>query len=399
MRARPFVKRILFLDHTPFVGGAQLALCDHIRHLDRARFEPQVLCAPTVPEFVEQMRRQDVRIHLLDWPRLRQPTPLTFARVVRAGSHLRKVIRERDIDLVVANTSRTAYTAAVSMLGSPVPLVWWVRDFDFGRRVFRALGRVPSRIIFVSNALRSHYERLDDSRCAVVYVGNDLYERLGTYSPDQVRAARAQCGFSADDVVVGFMGRLVEGKGPEDLVDAVAQLSNEFPRLRLAIVGSGKGQTGDVEDRLRRRVVAAGMSGVVHFAGHRSEEGLYYQLFDVFVLSSRYREAMATSVIQAMMARKPVIATSTGGTPEVVLDGTNGILVPPSDPTALAAALRRVLRDPASATRMAASAYDHVMAHHRQDTLTRRAEAVYESALHMDRPETALPLTVLDRDP
>src|SRR5512146_8919 len=209
VRARPFVKRILFLAHTPFVGGAQLALCDHIRHLDRARFEPQVLCAPTVPEFVEQMRRQDVRIHLLDWPRLRQPTPLTFARVVRAGSHLRKVIRERDIDLVVANTSRTAYTAAVSMLGSPVPLVWWVRDFDFGRRVFRALGRVPSRIIFVSNALRSHYERLDDSRCAVVYVGNDLYERLGTYSPDQVRAARAQCGFSADDVVVGFMGRLV----------------------------------------------------------------------------------------------------------------------------------------------------------------------------------------------
>ena len=392
------MKRILFLDHAPFAGGAQRALCDHIRHLDRARFEPHILCAAAVPQFIDEMRRHAARTHLLDWPRLRHPTPLTFARVVRAGFHLRRIIREQDIDLVVANTSRTAYTAAVSMLGSPVPLVWWVRDFDFGRRVFRALGRVPSRIIFVSNALLSYYERSGDPTCAVVYVGNDLYEKLGTYSSDQIRSARARCGFSADDVVVGFMGRLVEGKGVEDLVDAVAELRSEFPNLRLAIVGSGKGQTGDVEDRLRRRVAAAGMNGVVHFAGHQSEEGLYYQSFDVFVLSSRYREAMATSVIQAMMARKPVIATSTGGTPEVVLDGKTGILVPPSDPKALAEALRRLLRDPAAATRMAALAYDRAMAHHRQDVLTRRAETVYESALHMARPETALPLMVADRD-
>ena len=393
------MKRILFLDHTPFVGGAQLALWDHIRHLDRARFEPQVLCAATVPQFIEGMRDHGVRAHLLDWPRLRQPTPLTFARVVRAGLHLRRIIRERDIDLVVANTSRTAYTAAATMLGSPVPLVWWVRDFDFGRRWFRALGRVPSRIIFVSNALRTYYQGWDESKYDVMYVGSDLYEKLGSYSPDQVRAARARCGFGADDVVVGFMGRLVEGKGPEDLVDAVAQLRSEFPQLRLAVVGTGEGQTGDVEERLRRRVEAAGLSGVVHFTGHRSEEGLYYQMFDVFVLSSRYREAMATSVIQAMMARKPVVATRTGGTPEVVLDGKNGILVPPSDPYALAEALRHVLRDPAAATRMAASAYDHVMAHHRQDAVTRRAEAAYESVLQMARPETTLPLAAPDRDP
>jgi glycosyltransferase involved in cell wall biosynthesis len=379
VQARPFVKRILFLDHTPFIGGAQLALWDHIRHLDRARFEPQVLCAGTVPEFVEQLRRHAVPTHLLDWPRLRQPTPLTFARVVRAGFHLRRIIRERGIDLVVANTSRTAYTAAATMLGSSVPIIWWVRDFDFGRRWFRALRRVPSRIIFVSNALRRHYDGWDEPKYDVVYVGSDVYEKLGTYSPDQVRATRARCGFGPNDVVVGFMGRLVEGKGPEDLVDAVAQLRGEFPHLRLAVVGTGRGQTGDVEDRLRHRVAAAGLSGVVHFAGHQSEEGLYYQMLDVFALSSRYREAMATSVIQAMMARKPVVATRTGGTPEVVLDGKNGIVVPPSDSNALADALRCVLRDPAAARRMAAAAYDHVMAHHRQDVVTRRAEAVYES--------------------
>lgn len=379
------MKRILFLDHAPIVGGAQLALRDHLRHLDRSRFVPQVLCAPTVPALVEQFRSVALRTHTFDWPRLRGLTPLTAARAACAASRLRRIIHEQHIDLVVANTSRTAYTAAAAMMRSPVPLVWWVRDFDFGRHWLRGLARVPRRVIFVSNALRNYYRLPDDSQQSVVYVGNDLYEQLDALPPESLRSTRALCGFGADDVVVGFMGRLVEGKGPQDLVDAVAQLRGEFPEIRLAIVGAGHGQSGDVEASLRQRVIDLGLSDIVHFAGFQHEQALFYKTFDVFVLSSRYQEAMATSLIQAMMAQTPVIATRTGGTPEVVRDGQTGILVPPGQPKALAEALRRVLRDPAAARRLAASAYDHVMRHHRQDTVTRQAEAIYESALRDTR--------------
>src|SRR5215213_1329064 len=119
--------RILFLDHTPFVGGAQLALLDHIRHLDGSRFEAQIACSPTVPALVGQFQRLASRTHLVDWPRLRRPTPATLGRVVSAGLRLRKIVRDERIDLVVANTSRTAYIASMSLLGSPVPLIWWVR--------------------------------------------------------------------------------------------------------------------------------------------------------------------------------------------------------------------------------------------------------------------------------
>jgi glycosyltransferase involved in cell wall biosynthesis len=392
------VKRILFLDHTLIIGGGQLALWDHMRHLDRTRFEAQVLCSATVPALIEQLRSQGIRTHLLDWPRLRRPTPMTFANALRAGLRLRKIIRDENIDLVVANTTRTAYTAAAAMIDSPIPLIWWVRDFDYGRRWFRAFGRIPRRIICVSNALRDYYGGGHDPKYAVVYVGNDLHEKLAAYPPDQVQSARTRCGFDADDVVVGFMGRLVEGKGPEDLVDAVAQLRTEFPKLRLAIVGTGEGQLGGVEQRMRQRVIEMGLSDIVHFAGYRSEEGLYYQMFDVFVLSSRYQEAMATSVIQAMMARTPVVATRTGGTPEIVRDGETGILVPPSDPRALADGLRRLLRDPAAAKRMSLAAYEHVMAHHRQDAVTRQVEDVYESVLRTTRAETALDLAVADAE-
>ena len=375
------MRRILFLDHTPFIGGAELALLDHIRYLDRGRFAPQVVVSATVPELVAQFRSLDAPTHVLDWPRLRRATPLTLIRALAASRRLREIVRRESIDLVVANTSRTAYIAAATLVGSSVPLIWWVRDFDFGRGWFRLLARVPRQILCVSNAIRAHYGGSRSAKFRVVFVGNDLFERLAAYSESEVQALRSSFQIDRGDVVVGYMGRLVEGKGPEDLLDAFEQVHAEFPRLRLIFVGTGKGQEGDVEDRLRRRVSGSGLADVVHFAGHRTEEALFYQMFDVFVLSSRFREAMPTSVIQAMMAGKPVVATRTGGTAEVVEDGATGILVPPHQPAAIADALRRLLRDPQMARDLAAAGRDHVMACHRQEPLTRQVEDLYESLL------------------
>lgn len=384
------MRRVLFLDHTPFAGGAELALLDHIRYLNRAHFEPQVACSSVVPDLVERFQSAGARTHVVDWPRLRQPNRTTVWRVIAAGRALRRIIRDDAIDLVVANTSRTAYIAAVALVGSSTPLVWWVRDFDFGRRWFRLLSRVPRRIVCVSNAVRAHYGGSASSKFSVVFVGNDLHDRLTAHSAEDLLALRSRLGVEPGDMVVGFMGRLVEGKGPEDLLNAVEQLRSEFPRLRLVFVGTGKGQDGDVEDRLRQRVIQAGLTNVVRMVGHRAEEALFYQMFDVFVLSSRYREAMPTSVIQAMMACKPVIATRTGGTPEVVADGETGILVSPHQPAAIADALRRVLGDPQMARRLAAAGNTHVMRHHRQEPLTRQVEAIYDSVLATVRPTVDL---------
>lgn len=385
------MRRILFLDHTPFIGGAELALLDHIRYLDRTRFEPHVVCSAVVPELIARFQSLDAPTHVLDWPRLRGATPMTLVRAAAAIRQLREIIQRESIDLVVSNTSRTAYIAAATLARSSVPLIWWVRDFDFGRGWFRLLAWVPRRILCVSNAVRAHYGGSRNTKFRVVFVGNDLFERLAAYPEAEVQALRSSMRIEPDDVTVGFMGRLVEGKGPEDLLDAFERLYAEFPHLRLVFVGTGKGQEGDVEDRLRRRVSDSGLTSVVHFAGHRTEEALFYQMFDVFVLSSRFQDAMPTSVIQAMMAAKPVIATRTGGTPEVVEDGETGILVPPHQPAAIADALRRILTDSPMARRLAAAGHARVMTSHRQEPLTREIEELYQSVLatapHHARPQ------------
>lgn len=372
--------RILFLDHTPFIGGAQLALAEHIRLLDRDRFEPLVGCTSEVPALVDRFRAAGAEVHFTPLPRLRSLSPLVLPRALHAAWELRRLVRRERVDLIVANTSRAAYIASIAFPGAGVPLVWWVRDFDFGRASFRALSSVPRRVVSVSEAIRDFYGG-EGERFPVVVVGTDLHRRLADHTDAQLLGERARWGIGPADRVVGYMGRLVEGKGPQDLLEAFQAVRAEHPDLRLLVVGTGRNQEGDVEAALHEEVRRRGLSRAVAFAGFQTDEALFYRLFDVFVLSTRIREAMPTSVIQAMMAGLPVVATATGGTPEVVVDGETGLLVPPADPAALADALRKLLGSPAEAGRLAEAGRSLALRRHQEETTTREVESIYAQVL------------------
>lgn len=376
--AAPPARRVLFVDHTPFTGGAQLVLADHIRYLDRERFTPIVACTNAVPALVERYRAAGAEVFITPLPRLRVKSPAAISRLLRAAWHLRRLVRRERADLVVANTSRAAYAASLALAGTGVPLVWWVRDFLFGRAVFRLLRGVPAKIVCVSRAIRDYYGGAGDPRFEVVYVGNDLYRRIEGVSEGRVRAEREKWGFGPDDVVVGFMGRLVEEKGVEDVIEAVEALHGTHPRVKLLVVGTGSGQQGDVEDRVRRRVAERGLASRVVFAGFQSDEPLYYRLFDVFVLATRTPEPYATSVVQAMMAGTPVVGTATGGTPELVRDGETGLLVPPAAPLELAGALRALVDDPLLARRLARTGQEYVLRNNREEITTGQVERFYD---------------------
>jgi len=361
------------------MGGAQLALADHIAHIDRVAFEPHVVCGATDSGMHERFREAGANVTVANLPRLNGMTIRQAFGVRRAAIDLRRQVDALQPDVVVANTSRAAYLA--SLAGVRAPLIWWVRDFDFGRMVFRALSSRASHVVCVSRAIARYYGVDARAKATVIPVASSLDERLRRVSSDQVTAERARWGFSPHDVVVGFMGRLVDGKGATDLVAAVSALATEFPEVRALIVGTGKGQSGNVEPELHRQVADAGLADRVRFAGFQGEQALYHRAFDIFVLSSRYREAMPTSVIEAMLAGRPVIATSTGGTPEVITDEVTGLLVPPSSPAAIAAALRKLLSDPALARRIADAGRASALSSHRESAVTPRLETLYRSLL------------------
>jgi glycosyltransferase involved in cell wall biosynthesis len=376
--------RILFVDHTPVAGGAELVLATHIAALDRTRFEPLVACTETVPMLLDRYRASGADVHIVPMPRLRRLSPFMPFELLGASRRLRQLIREQRAELVVANTSRAAYIAAVALVGMPVPLVWWVRDFLFGGVAFRLLKGRATRIICVSHAVREFYGGRADPRFSVVHVASSLDEELPSVTGDRVRHERVRWGFTDDDIVVGFMGRLVDDKGPEDVVDAVALAHAQDSRIKLLVAGSGRGQQGDVEEALHSRVRERGLDCVV-FAGFQGAEALYYTLFDIFVLATRTPEPYATSVVQAMMAGTPVVATATGGTPELVRPDVTGLLVPPGAPRQLADAILRLADDAGLRRRLTTAARGEVLANNRERTTTPIVEAIYDEALATSR--------------
>jgi glycosyltransferase involved in cell wall biosynthesis len=370
--------RILFIDHGDVVGGAQLSLAEHLHALDRRRFEPIVACGAGAPATV--YRETGAEVVLFPLLRLRTLDPRLAWRLLSTVFGLRRLARRVRPDIVVASTARAAYAAKLALWGTGFPLVWWVRDFMYERRVFSVLAPGVTRIICVSEALRRFYSGAGDQRFSVIVVGSTLHRALDSVSAGAVSAERARWGFGPDDFVIGFMGRLVEEKGVEDVIEAVATLHRDDSRARLLVVGTGNGQLNTVEERARDRVAAKGWD-FIRFAGFQGNEALYYRVFDAVVLASRQHEGYGMSAVQAMMAGTPVVATAVGGTPELVRDRDTGLLVPPSAPERIAGALRELLGDSALRARLVTAARREVMTNNREEVTTARAERLYHEIL------------------
>jgi glycosyltransferase involved in cell wall biosynthesis len=128
-------------------------------------------------------------------------------------------------------------------------------------------------------------------------------------------------------------------------------------------------------------MVREGGMSFVTFAGFQSAEATYYRLFDVFVLATRTPEPYPTSVVQAMMAGTPVVATATGGTPELVTHGDTGMLIPPSSPERMADAIAQLILDPVLRQRTVDSARQRVLRHNREAVTTTQAQRSYEQII------------------
>jgi len=179
------------------------------------------------------------------------------------------------------------------------------------------------------------------------------------------------------------VARLVEKKGVDTLIRALALLRPEFPALRLDLVGDGPLRPG-----LERLASAEGLAEAVRFHGAQSEIRIveFMRDADCFVLASVTgadgdEEGTPTALMEASSMALPVVSTWHSGIPEVVLDGQTGLLVPPGDIEALADRIRRLLRDPDLRRRLGDRGRAHIAEHFDMPVLTRRLEAIYRETL------------------
>jgi glycosyltransferase involved in cell wall biosynthesis len=174
-------------------------------------------------------------------------------------------------------------------------------------------------------------------RVSVIPLGLELAELLAQTEPD--RTLRQSLGWTEKHVVVGYVGRLVPIKDLETLIAGFETFAEREPRARLLLVGDG-----DLRVALESRVRSLGLKGVGRFVGWRQDLTRVYGAMDVVVLTSR-NEGTPVSVIEALAAGVPVVATAVGGVPDVIRHEETGILIPAGNPVALAGELERLTSD------------------------------------------------------
>lgn len=150
---------------------------------------------------------------------------------------------------------------------------------------------------------------------------------------------RAEFELDTDGPYVGMLGQLIDTKGHRYFLEAVPRLVEEFPTMRLIVFGKGR-----LEEALRRQARDLGIDDRVCFAGFRTDIPKILPCLDLVVHPSTL-EGLGVSLLQASSSGVPIVASAVTGIPEAVRDGVNGLLVTPADPTGLADATARVLRD------------------------------------------------------
>lgn len=324
-------KRILLLAESPYMGGITSHILSIVRAFgDSDRFEFVVATLEGRRgdrTLIEVADKSGIAVHVM---------PMSWAFDFGVMGRFRKFLAEREIDLVHTHNYRSTLVCALA--GGPVPVV----NTSHGMKVesslrmrfwqwadLRAMRR-HGMTVACSDFVRDWLVRqgLDEKKVCTVY---NCYAPPDNAGP---APSRESLGFGEDSLVVAYIGRLVEGKGLEHLVEAL----KDVPGSAGLFVGDGPLRAA-LESKAKEHGINAQFTGAV------AEPSPFYQLADLVVLPSKM-EALPITLIEAAAHGKPCIASKSGGIPEVVADGENGILFDYADVDALRIVLMQLYESP-----------------------------------------------------
>lgn len=371
------------------LGGTEAQLLELLRRMDRTQFTPIIYAFGQDGHLRAEFETLDIPVTFREYVLPKNGSRIAWLCGVAAL--MRDMIRffQQQRPAIAQSFLPTANLfAAISAKFAHVPVIITGRratmnphDPTFPAFPHQWLLHLSNRWVsaVLANSMRLRDECLTQERWLspqtiyVIYNGVDLSRFCATTPSQRLKHA---FGIPEHVPVVGVIANLAARKGHRDLLSATEIILRQMPETRVVFVGRDEG----IQDELDAQAQNAGIRDAVIFAGQQSNIPEWLSLFDL-VVSASHEEGMSNALLEAMAAGKPIVATRIAGTPEIVVDGITGILIPPGEPEALAEAILRLLRDADARQTMGNAGRDRVMAEFQVDRMVAQTEAFYQKLL------------------
>lgn len=322
---------------------------------------------------------------------------LSPIRDVAAAWRLARIVRRVRPDVVHTHTAKAGAVGRLgAILSGTRPVV--VHTFHghvlrgyFGsggtllfRAIETALARVSDRLIAVSPEVRDELVGLHvapERKFSVIRLGIELDERV-RFDGDPAEVRR-RLGIPAEKFVVGWFGRMTAVKQTDDLLTMLTGTRERGIDAMLVLVGDG-----DDRRRLEQRAHDLGIARSCLFLGYQESVAPWFAICDAVILTSA-NEGTPVTLIEALAAGRPVVATRVGGVPDVVDDGETGFLVRPADTHAMAERLEILARDPERRAEMGRLGRERVLQRYSVTRLVDDVDALYRELLGETSPATS----------
>jgi glycosyltransferase involved in cell wall biosynthesis len=379
------IKLLKFL-HTFEIGGTERQVVTLARKLDPAKFDLSMACFYKMGPFLQDIERRRIPLKEYGVRSLRSAT--AFREALRCAGDLR---RDRtEIVHAYGFYSNVFAIPAARLAGVPV-VIGSIRDTVEGpplqRRAHKLVCRLADCVLVNAEVIKQRLiaEGYNGSKIRVIKNGIDL-SRFAKKNEDC--KVRLEFGLPPAAPLVVVLARLSRFKGIEYFLQAAAIVAKRIEEARFLIVGDLKYDQA-YRTELKRQATRLGIGRRVIFTGFRLDVPEVLSEASISVLPCHSAEGLSNSLLESMAVGLPVVATTVGGNPEVVEEGTTGLLVPPREPEALARAISLLLANPETARRFGAAGRQRVARHFSLERMTRDTEELYSQLLETARRRTA----------
>ncbi len=345
--------KIVFIVESLDVGGTELSLLKWLRHCDRNTFAPSVI-ALSDGILREELNR--LGIPNIIFPKQRAFDLLFLSRLVKQIRHMAPdVVHCRNGIPAISYGVVAARIARIPVVCSIHGRTHYIHR-NFKTWIWFHIMKLSRLIIVVTNNIKDEiirFDGIDPKMVKVIYNGIDTT----TAVPEPKAQWRRDFQFTEQDFIIGTVGNLRAIKGHRYLIEAMPAILQKQPTAQLVLIGQGP-----EEKNLNALAQKLKVTDKVRFLGYRKDARQMIEMFDIFVLPS-LSEGFPNVLLEAMLARVPIVATRVGGVPEIIEDAQSGLLVQPEEADDLARAVIRMTREGGLRTRLTCNAFARAQEH------------------------------------